>query len=270
MPVYNGSRYLGQAVDSVLNQTFSDFEFIIIDDASTDKSAEIIDEYAKKDQRVRVIKNERNLGIAKSLNKGLRESHGEYIARIDDDDIWSDKEKLRKQAGYLGQNPDCALVGTAMICVDADSQEIGRVQFATQDQKIREKILLANQFSHPSVLIRKKYLDESGFYSEEKKYQHIEDYELWLRLGKKYKLANLPDYCLKYRINPQGISLKNQFRQRLAGLKLSTEYSKYYPRGFRTILIKLFSLPLSRSALDSITKNSLAKKGYAKFTGIKK
>lgn len=270
MPVYNGSRYLKQSIESVLNQSFSDFQFVIIDDKSKDNSLEIITFYAKQDPRINTIRNKKNSGIQKSLNSGIANAEGEYIARIDHDDIWCDKDKLKKQIDFLEQNTSHALIGTAAILINESDHEIGRAEYQKNDKDIRKKLLISNQFAHPSILIRKKALEKVGFYSEEKGYRHVEDYELWLRLGKKYKIANLSDYSLKYRVNPEGVSLKNQFRQRLAGLKLSIKYSKYYPSSFRAILIKIFALSMSRSIIDSITKNSLAKKGYTKLTGIRK
>jgi len=271
MPVHNGARYLKQAIESVLDQNFSDFEFIVIDDGSSDDSLEIVDSFAKKNPRIKIVKNENNLGLQKSLNRGMRKADGKYIARIDHDDIWYDRDKLQKQVNFLQQNSSYALVGTAALCIDSDGKEINSLQYKTSDQEIRYYMLLSNQFAHPSVLIRKKYLEEVGFYSEDKKYKNVEDYELWLRLGKKYKLANLSDYSLKYRINPKGISLKNQFRQRLSGLKLSIKYSRYYPNSFRTILIKIFTLPLSRSTLDFlITKSSFVRNAYSRLSGTKK
>lgn len=270
MPVHNGAQHLKQAIESVLNQTFSDFEFIVIDDGSTDNSLEIIDSFAKKDSRIKLVKNKKKLGLQKSLNIGIKIARGDFIARIDHDDIWCDRDKLQKQVDFLGQNSSYALTGTAAIFINESGREIGRAEYQSADEDIRKRILLANQFAHPSVLIRKKTLEEMGAYSEDKEYQHVEDYELWLRLGKKYKLANLHDYCLKYRINPKGISLKNQFRQRLSGLKLSIKYARHYPHSIRSVLVKIFSLPLSRSAMDSITKSSLFKRGYSTFTGIKK
>lgn len=270
MPVYNGSQYLKQSIESVLNQSFLDFEFVIIDDESRDNSLEIINSYAKKDPRIKIIRNKKNSGIQKSLNRGIAKSSGEYIARIDHDDIWRDKDKLRKQVDFLEKNPHHALVGTGVLCIDPDGRKINFLQYKISNQEIRNYILLSNQFAHSSVLIRKEALEKVGYYSEDKKYKNIEDHELWLRIGKKYKLANLPDDAVEYRISPMGISLKNQFRQRLAGLKLSVKYSGDYPNGFKAILTKLLTLPLSRSVTGSITKNSLFKKGYAKFTGIKR
>lgn len=268
MPVYNGDQYIEQAIESVLNQSFSDFEFIITDDGSTDRSHEIVNSFAKQDPRIKIFKNEKNLGVQKSLNRGLEKSRGDFIARIDHDDIWCDKDKLKKQIEFLEQNPDYALVGTGVICIDLNGKKINSIQHKNTDQEIRNHILLLNQFAHPSILIRKKALSEIGSYSEDKKYKNVEDYELWLRIGKKFKFANLPDYSIKYRLNPNGITLKKQFKQRLTGLILSMEYAKFYPNRSRSILIKLLTLPLSRETLDFlVAKSNFARKLYLRLSG---
>ena len=256
MPVRNGARYLKQALESVLGQTFNDFEFLIINDGSTDETEEIAKGYANKDDRVKVINNEKNLGLQKTLNKGVELSQGEYIARIDCDDIWLDKKKLQKQVSALDSNSDIGVIGTGFVSIDENEKELFRVKFPSNDEKIRNNILTCNQLAHPSVVIRKKALDELGKYSEKKKYQHIEDYELWLRIGKKYKFANLDEYCLGYRIDSNGISLNNQFKVRFRGLLLSVENRKAYPHGIKAIFIKILSFFIFRSALDFMMKKS--------------
>lgn len=271
MPVYNGEKFLKKSIQSVLKQNFNDFEFLILDDGSTDESLLIIKKYARIDKRIRVIKNKKNLGIQRTLNKGIRLSEGEYIARIDSDDLWCNENKLKEQIFFLEKNSEYGLIGTAMILIDEEGKELSRVNYPQTDNAIREKILMASQFAHPSVLIRRKALDQVGFYSEDKKYKHIEDYELWLRLGSKYKLANLKGYYLKYRISPKGLSFKNQFKQRKSGLKLTFDYANQYPRAFKAFLIKAFTLPLSRSNLDLLfKKSSFIRNSYQRITGIKK
>lgn len=271
MPVYNGAQYIGQAIESVLNQTFSDFEFIIIDDGSTDHSLEIIDSFVKQDPKIKIFKNEKNLGLQKSLNRGIEKSHGEFIARIDHDDIWCDKDKLKKQIEFLEKNPDYALVGTGVLCIDLEGKIINSIQHKNTDQEIRNHMLLLNQFAHPSVLIRKEALSEVGLYPEDKKHRNFaEDYELWLRIGKKFKFANLPDYSIKYRLNPNGITLGNEFKQRMTGLALSMKYAKFYPNRLRSIIIKLLTLALSRATLDQIVaKNIFARNIYLRLSGTK-
>jgi glycosyltransferase involved in cell wall biosynthesis len=271
LPVYNGSAYLSESIKSVLNQSHANFELIIVDDGSTDESPEIIKKYADEDKRIKNIRNKKNLGIQKSLNKGIKLSKGTYIARIDDDDLWCDKNKLEKQVEFLNNNLECGVIGTAMILIDSEGKELGKIVYKESDNDIRNNLLLASQLAHPSVVIRKKALDELGFYREDKKYRHTEDYELWLRLGTKYKLANLADYCIKYRINPKGLSLKNEFRQRLAGLGVTLEYRKKYPGAIKAIVMKIITLPVSRSLLDSsIQNNKLTRKVYSGLTGIDK
>ncbi len=270
-PTFNQAAFIEQAILSVLNQSFADFEFLIINDGSTDNSEKIILDYAAKDNRIIYLKNNINLGVQATLNKGLSMAKGDYIARIDSDDIWCDKDKLQKQFDFLEKNPDYALVGTAMETINENGKPLAKFHFLEADGEIRNRLLFSSQFAHPSVLIRTKALREIGSYSQKKKHKNIEDYELWLRLGTRYKFANLPDICLQYRINSEGLSLQNEFKQRLRGLFLTFSYMKYYPKGLKAIGMKIATLPLSRKTLDElILKYPLVRKMYAKITGTRK
>jgi len=271
MPVYNGEKFIGEAIKSVLNQKFKDYEYLIVEDKSTDQSLDIIREYKNKDSRITIIRNKSNLGIQKTLNKGIRLSQGEYIARIDCDDVWSSKNKLGKQVKFLEQNPNYGVVGTNIVSIDNSGKELNRIRYKEADSEIRKNLLLASQMAHPSVLIRKKALDEVGCYREDKKYKHAEDYELWLRIGTRYKLANLPDFFLKYRINPSGVSLKNELSQRMASLRVTLKYKNQYPNAFKAIFLKITTLPLPRFLLDkAIKKNNFFGSIYSRLTGIQK
>lgn len=271
LPVYNGEKYLGEAIESVLSQTFADFEFLILDDGSRDGSREIIGKYQKKDRRVRSLPNAKNLGVEKTLNRGVELARGEYIARIDQDDLWSDAGKLEKQVEFLESHPACAVLGTAQENIDENGKHLQVVKFKETDREIRNVILFSNPFAHPSVLIRKKALLELGGYSEEKKYDLIDDYELWLRLGTKYELANLPGVSIKYRVHAGSRSVKNEYRQRIAWLLITFKYFGKYPHGTRAVLAKAASFIITRDRLDRLTKKSkLVRTLYAKFTGIKK
>lgn len=271
MPVYNGEKYLQDAIESVLNQSLPDFEFIIINDGSKDKSEEIISKYKEKDARIVYIKNEQNLGIQRTLNKGLSFAKADHIARMDSDDIWCDKNKLQKQLDFLEKNPDHALIGTAMETMDENGNKLQTITYKQNDTEIREAILFSSQFAHPSVMISAKALNEIGFYSEKKQHKNVEDYELWLRIGTRYKFANLPDVCLRYRIHPQSVSMQNQFKHRLDWIRLTTEYSKFYPHATKALLTKIFSIFVSRKFLDGATKKSrVLATLYSKLSGIKK
>jgi glycosyltransferase involved in cell wall biosynthesis len=271
LPVYNGEKYLAEAIESVLAQSFSDFEFFILDDGSKDRSREIILAYQNKDSRIKNMPNAKNLGVEKTLNRGVSLSQGEYLARLDQDDRWSDGDKLKKQVEFLDRHPACAVLGTAQENIDEEGRPIQIVKFQETDTAIRDVILFSNPFAHPSVLIRKSALIEMGGYSEEKKYDLIDDYELWLRLGTKYELANLPDVSLQYRIHAGSRSVKNEYRQRLAWLLITFKYFGQYPHGLKAILVKSMSFVVTRDTLDRLTKKSaLARALYAKLTGIQK
>lgn len=271
MPVYNGEKYLKASIESVLSQSFHDLEFLAIDDGSTDSSKNIIEEYQKKDNRIVYLKNKENIGLQKTLNKGLSFCKGEYIARIDSDDIWCDGDKLRKQINFLEKNPDYALIGTDMEMIGESGEKIQTVRFKKSDAEIRNSILFSSPFAHPSVLINMKALQKMGFYSTEEKHRNVEDYELWLRLGMKYKFANLHDISLKYRIHSDSASVRNELRQRIAWIWLTREYAGFYPHGTQALLAKIVSLLIPRNLLDFLTKKSrLFTALYSKISGIQK
>jgi len=209
MSVYNGEKYLREAIDSILNQTFGDFEFIIVNDGSTDKTEDILDEYAKKDSRIRIIKNEKNIGLTKSLNKVIRVAKGKYIARMDADDI-SLPERLRKQIDFLEKNSEIGLLGTGYYEIN-DNKIIGEKYFLTTDEKLRKILIKYNPFFHASVMVRKSIIQEVGIYEEH--LARAQDYGLWFRIAAKTKIANLSELLMKRRYNFENISIKNENEQ---------------------------------------------------------
>lgn len=268
LPVFNGEKYLGEAIESVLDQTLGDFELVIIDDGSRDRSPEIAEVFAKKDPRVRIIRNPENLGVQKSLNRGLANARGEYVARIDSDDAWCAKEKLEEQVRFLENHPDYGLVGTSVVLIDARGSVVGYHRPALLDRDIRRFILRANQFQHPSVLFRKKAVSDAGSYSEKKRYRHVEDYELWLRIGTKWKFANLAGYFTKYRINPKGICLGKEFQQKKAEFRLARDYAKQYPGFPGAILVKTILFPFPLSLRSKFRRTKIFEWTRLKITGF--
>lgn len=231
LSTYNWNHsWLSQAIDSVLTQSYKNFELIIINDFSTNDIEKTILEYEKEDPRIVYIKNEKNLRLTKSLNKGIELSKWEYIARIDDDDVWCDNEKLQKQVDFMENNPDYWLCGTQVIFIDENWKELERIKNPTENNDIKKSILFGCNFFHSSVIIRKKALDEVWVYSNDRDYS--EDHELWLRIWTRYKLHNLDDFALLYRINQNGICFTNSFKQRKSGILLVYKYKKYYPNYF--------------------------------------
>lgn len=205
MPVYNGERYLKEAIESILLQTFKDFEFIIINDGSKDNSLNIIQSF--KDSRVKIIDNENNLGIERCLNLGFSLASGKYIARMDCDDI-SISTRLYEQVKYMEANPDVVVCGSWI-------KEFGVgiatkiVKYKKTNDKLNVMLLFGNCMAHPSVIIRAEIIKRYHLeYSD--KFKYAEDYELWTRLKEHGKLANLPKVLLLYRRCSNSIGIKNE------------------------------------------------------------
>lgn len=195
LPSYNSEKFLSESIKSVLGQTLKDFELIIIDDGSKDKSLKIAEGFAKKDNRIKLLKNKNNLGLQKTLNLGLKYSKGKYIARMDADDIM-DRSRLEKQFNYLEKNKEIFLVGSSAKVIDESGIKIGIFKKFNNFKKIKNKMVDSNTMIHPSVMFRNNF----GFFYREK-FKSSEDYDLFLRMissGK--KITNLPEELISYRI----------------------------------------------------------------------
>lgn len=201
MPVYNAEKYLKEAIDSILNQTFKDFEFLIINDGSIDKSVDIIESY--NDFRIKLIHNDQNRGIIHTLNKGLELAQGKYIARMDADDI-SLPNRLDKQVDFMEQNKEIGIAGTYIRVFNGKFSYKGQKLF-TKSKKIKEGLMFRNLLMHPSIVMRKSMLEEYSL-KYNKRHKHLEDYGLWVEASNHMKLANIPKHLLKYRNNPNSIT----------------------------------------------------------------
>ena len=201
MPVYNGSQYLREAIDSILNQTFKDFELIIVNDGSTDNSEDIILSY--KDPRLCYIKNEKNSGICITLNKGLDYAHGKYIARMDCDDI-SLPERFKKQVDYLERHQNIGAIGTDIITFGEGLDE-RYFDFVHDQYGCKAGLLFATCFAHPTVMLRTSIINEHKLRYDDA-YRGLEDFELWYRLSKYSDIANLPEALVKYRLHKSQVT----------------------------------------------------------------
>lgn len=188
MCAYNAEEWIERAVDSILNQSFDDFEFLIVDDGSTDGTSSILDEYERQDARVTVIRHE-NQGVPKSANKAIRRSSGEYIARMDADDE-SLPDRFEKQVKFLDAHPDYGMVGASRKIIEANGIE-REEYFPETDEEIKRYLPWGNPFNQISVMIRRDVLDEVGLYDEY--FTYSSDYELWSRIATQYKAYNLQD-----------------------------------------------------------------------------
>ena len=231
LPTHNGAQYIAQALKSVLAQTYTNWELLVIDDGSTDETIQVLEAFILRDKRIRMLKNEKKLGIQAALNHGLSEAVGKYIARIDDDDVWIDSTKLDQQVFYMEQHDECVLVGTNVVVIDEMGIEKMRYQLPQDDKLIRERMLVKNCFAHSSVVFRRETIETVGRYSQQKKHRHVEDYELWLRLGITGTMHNLDMFGLAWRVRGQSITAKNKTRQFLNNVRLVTVFIGKYPNG---------------------------------------
>lgn len=204
MSVLNGERYLSEAVDSILNQTFTDFEFIVIDDGSTDTTPDILAEYAHRDHRMVIIQNKQNIGLTRSLNKGLALARGEYIARQDADDI-SLPHRLQLQASFLDHHPETVLISSNYEIIDEGGCQIKITQKLTDPILVTWGLLFANYVGgHGVVMFRRAPVINLGGYAEE--YRYAQDYQLWSRLVGVGSITILPEVLLRWRSHKQSIS----------------------------------------------------------------
>lgn len=232
MCTYNRAQYIEQAIQSVLIQTFNDWELIILDDASTDNTEELVKKYTEKDNRIKYHKNNINLGITRNRNKSLSLSQGEYIAVLDSDDYWIEKQKLEEQVNFLDKHIDYCLVGTNFIRVDEKYIFGGykKIQYPLNNFLIRNVLLLQNFFCHSSVMYRKQEILSIGGYDNS--LPIWEDYDLWLRVGISFKFANINMFSTAYRVHNQQ-SGKNkleicQISQQMIIDKYKNDYNFYY------------------------------------------
>ncbi len=262
LPTYNGAGRIQEALLSVLGQSYLHWELLVVDDGSTDNTEELVKDLPCNEKRIIYIKNESNLGIQQTLNKGLKEAKGEYIARIDDDDMWIDKDKLLKQVEFLEKNKDCVLVGTGLVAVNEEGKEIFRTFNPELDAIIRNKILSKTCFTHSSVMFRKALAMQLGGYSELSEVRHIEDYDLWLKMGTVGKLANLPIYGVRLLFREGSISSENKIAQLEKSVRLIRKFKSHYPNylssvvslSVRTVAQKFLRLPPFRYFSASIYK----------------
>jgi glycosyl transferase family 2 len=217
MSVFNGERFVSEAIDSILAQTYRDFEFIIIDDGSTDRTPEILANYGRRDGRISVHRRA-NQGRCLSLNAGINIANGKYIARMDADDI-SLPDRLEEQIRFMDAHPEVGLLGGAFKLIGASGRVLRTIGFPSKDSEIRSAMLSCNPFAHPTVVIRKDVVTASGGYR--RALLDADDYDLWLRVSERSRLANLEKCVLLYRIHAKQVSIQNMRHQKMCVLAAS-------------------------------------------------
>ena len=216
MPVFNAERWLKQAVDSILEQTFTDFEFLIIDDGSTDNSLNILESY--DDSRINLVINPENRGLINSLNHGLSLAKGEYIARMDADDI-SLPDRLSTQYGLMSEQLDTVVCSSNAEQIDHNQQPLGEMILPSNDPEIKTMLRFRCPLIHPASFFRKAAARQAGGY--EPKDIDAEDFGLWLRLSSLGKFTNIQKILLQYRIHENNVSSQPSSRQGNNAFRLS-------------------------------------------------
>ncbi len=237
MPVYNADDFVREATESILQQTFTDFEFIIIDDGSTDKSREILEELARRDTRIRLVSRP-NTGYTIALNEALQLARAQYVARMDADDI-SMPDRFEKQVKYLRTHPDCVLVGSRILTIDPFGSPLYEPRHKLVHEAIEAELLAGVGWAivHPASMMVREQIEAVGGYRAEM--EPSEDLDLFLRLSERGKIANLPEVLLRYRQHVKSVNHTRYEEQNHATRRIVTE--AYQRRGIT--LPKDWTLP---------------------------
>ena len=217
LPVYDGREHLAAAIDSILRQSFRDFELLVIDDGSSDGSADLV--AACPDPRVRCVRNDRNLGVVASLNRGLELARGELVARMDADDA-SLPERLRRQVDFLDANPEIGACGAFLVTTGR--REGVRIEYPTEAEDVRCELLFDPAMAHPTVCLRRAWFERHGLRYDEA-YPHAEDYDLWRRAAARFPLANLGEVLLRYRVHDASVTRRYRTEQQASVARIHRE-----------------------------------------------
>jgi len=259
MPVFNEEDFVGDTIESVLNQTFGNFEFIIINDGSTDGTQDILENYARKDERITILTNENNMGLTRSLNRGIENSKGKYIARIDAGDICH-PNRLEKQVKFLDKNRDVYIVGSYHYWINENGRIIGKYKFPTGRKQIKKNLFgFVSIAAHPTLMIRRELFEKTGLYDIS--YSTSMEYELYIRTIKNgWEIVNLPEFLVYVLRREKGISeskiktiFVNQFRIRARYLSSLLNF-----RNFAYTVASMFLVFVPSSSLRRIVRISIA------------
>jgi glycosyltransferase involved in cell wall biosynthesis len=219
MPAYNAEKYLEESINSILNQTFKNFEFIIVNDCSTDKTKEIIGKFKKKDKRIILLNNKKNLKVPLTRSRGMKVAKGKYIAVMDADDI-AIKNRLEVQYKFMEKNKDVFLCGGSAIVIDEEGKIIGIFKKVNDPERVKKNLLKGNPMVHSTVMFK-----NTGEYLYREKFEDADEYDVYLRvLSDGKKITNIPNFLVKFRLNKGSTSFKKGFERTFFPNKIKEFY----------------------------------------------
>ncbi len=237
MAVFNEIETIKKSIDTILKQTYKDWDLIVVDDHYRDGTYDFLLQIAENNKQITVLRNERNIGLAASLNRGLKQSKGEMIARMDADDECY-PERLEKQVDFMQKHPEIDVLGTGAELIGKDGNVQNRILLSEKHEQIKKDIFKKTLFFHPSVMMKKSFLKELRGYDE--KLIRGQDFELWVKgIKKGYKYHNLQEVLLKYKTNDYSRPLKGIKAKFLTQITVSFRYA-YILRGLSFAVINLF------------------------------
>ena len=207
MPVYNGERFLGEAIESILNQSFIEFSFLIIDNASTDRSVAIVESY--DDPRIRLVRNETNLGLIHSLNRGLDLARGRYVARMDCDDV-SLPDRFQRQVRFLNEHVEFGVVGSWVETIG--DGKVTTFKYPSNPDRLRAQLLFDSPLAHPSVMMRRELINRFGIRDRDA-YPQAEDWFFWKECSRRFPITNVEEVLLRHRLTPHSVTSINRDTQ---------------------------------------------------------
>jgi len=254
MCVYNECPHLKTAIESILEQTWSSFRFVVVDDASTDGSSELLTEYAASDDRINLVENESNIGLTPSLNRGLEEISSDYVVRIDGDDI-SAPERIERQVKFMERRERVVVAGTWYDVIDEDGTQIDHVEFPTNSDEVRSVLIKYNPLLHSSTILRRDVVDRVGGYDI--RYSRAQDYDLWLRLAQHGEIVNIPETLATRRYTSDCVSLNAEDEQLRCAIRARIEAIRrgQYPLTAGRYLLK----PTLKYLLPAQARNTIRK-----------
>lgn len=265
LPVYNAGNYLSACLDSIVSQTYSNFEVIAIDDGSTDNSVELLREFAHTYPNIKIARNKENRGIGYTVNKALSKAKGQFIARMDADDAML-PERLEKQIKYLQQNPETVLVGGQCLVIDEDGNTTGTKQNPQAHSDIYKKMFTTMSVQNPTVMINTALVPKKALVHDNSLHP-VDDLDLLFRLFNYGKFSNLPDAVLKYRVYRNSSTMKDPKRSFLLTLKVRWQAIVKY--GYRPNLLSILTC-FAQTLTVLLLPNTAVYTLYAHLRGVKR